>query len=712
MMLNSNYTERFEGDKFMKTYYSNRKIWAPFLAAIFLLILPELIAQESAVRRNTFNVNKIGATFSNYGTISEGQYDYGVGFHPAMEWPIGSGAEYGTAVGFHLGGTSADPGGVNEEGLWYYATTLQEYKDNWQSYHWAPYGPGPYKNDAGTSGVYDFTGQANAAALSTDPSTWPDPSNGDGRYGWPATYPNSDKPVMLDETGWPGWGEDGKRIAHQESFSVAYIKYAGTEGRWLKARIVFRGAAFSGKLYENYIFWRYEFTNIGTEPITDTYAGMRMDYAHVHKQGDTSPEIQAYDADREMAYSYNPTNAWTNQLEIPIEPTGYAGLMFLKTPKGDDDGEELGVSTLSWQLSDGDEPHYEHECYLYDLANEDSPYDTDGDGIDDTQVIDGIEYPYGRTPEGWGLYATSVMNSGTFTLEPGETDTLTIVSVMGLNLLDLRRNADRASALFNSGFSVAEPPVQPKVSLESGDKVITMKWGNESEGSTGFEGYRLYRSKDNGASWGDLVVSDATGVPQSYVPYVQWDLKNGITGQSTHPDGSWLWLGNDTGLPETDNDGNYFFRDPDVLNGINYTYYIAAYNVGTEDIPPAENSPVSDPSVEGDNTVAGKPQSAVATSTLNDIKVVPNPYVAANVFESNPYERELHFTHLPRECTIRIYNIAGELISTLNHDNGTSEETWNLRTSANQEVSPGLYVYHVTSTIISGQKVDKFLIIK
>jgi hypothetical protein len=412
-----------------------------------------------------------------------------------------------------------------------------------------------------------------------------------------------------------------------------------------------------------------------------------------------------------MAYSYNPTGSWETQVGLPVDLTGYAGLMFLKTPK-DDDGVELGISTLSWHLSDGDEPHYEHECYLYDLANQDSPYDTDDDGIDDTQIVDDIESPYGRTPEGWGLYATSVINSGTFTLEPGETDTLTICTVMGLNLLDLRRNADRAAALFNTGFQVAEPPVQPNVSMEAGDKVITLTWGQDSESSEGFEGYRIYRSKDNGASWGDFVVSDATGVPQSFVPYAQYDLKNGITGQSSHPDGSWLWLGNDTGMPDTDDDGKYVFRDIDVFNGISYRYYIAAYNTGTVDIPPSENSPIADPSVPNDNTVGGKAQSAVATASLDDIRVVPNPYVSANVFETNPFERELHFTHLPGECTIRIYNIAGELMNTLNHNDGTSEASWNLRTTANQEVSPGLYVFHVSSSIVSGEKIDKFLIIK
>ncbi|MDZ7765925.1 MAG: hypothetical protein U5K00_16165 [Melioribacteraceae bacterium] len=37
-------------------------------------------------------------------------------------------------------------------------------------------------------------------------------------------------------------------------------------------------------------------------------------------------EIQAYDAERQMAYSYNPTGSWETQAGIPVDKTGYAGL--------------------------------------------------------------------------------------------------------------------------------------------------------------------------------------------------------------------------------------------------------------------------------------------------------------------------------------------------------------------------------------------------
>jgi hypothetical protein len=61
---------------------------------------------------------------------------------------------------------------------------------------------------------------------------------------------------------------------------------------------------------------------------------------------------------------------------------------------------------------------------------------------------------------------------------------------------------------------------------------------------------------------------------------------------------------------------------------------------------------------------------------------------------------------------IRIYNVAGELVMELRHTNGTSEESWNVRSKANQEVAPGLYFFHVSSNVISGEKIGKFLIIK
>jgi hypothetical protein len=76
-------------------------------------------------------------------------------------------------------------------------------------------------------------------------------------------------------------------------------------------------------------------------------------------------------------------------------------------------------------------------------------------------------------------------------------------------------------------------------------------------------------------------------------------------------------------------------------------------------------------------------------------------------------ERMIKFTHLPSECTIKIFNVAGELMRTLRHDLSSpiiSEEIWNLRTDENREVAPGLYFYFLQSNL--GEKSGKFVIIK
>ena len=104
---------------------------------------------------------------------------------------------------------------------------------------------------------------------------------------------------------------------------------------------------------------------------------------------------------------------------------------------------------------------------------------------------------------------------------------------------------------------------------------------------------------------------------------------------------------------------------------------------------------------------------------LDRIKVVPNPYVAAAGWEPrNPFStgrgpRELHFTHLPMRCTIRIYTVQGELVDTIEHegtfDDGTVE--WDMLTKDNLDIAYGVYVYHIDAPGI-GEKVGKFAVIK
>jgi len=103
---------------------------------------------------------------------------------------------------------------------------------------------------------------------------------------------------------------------------------------------------------------------------------------------------------------------------------------------------------------------------------------------------------------------------------------------------------------------------------------------------------------------------------------------------------------------------------------------------------------------------------------LKKIKVYPNPYLGANTQEpSSPYssgrgERRITFIHLPDQCTIRIYNIRGELVDTIRHftaiDDGS--ENWDLRTKDGLDAAYGVYIFHVDSPY--GEHIGKFALIK
>jgi len=127
-------------------------------------------------------------------------------------------------------------------------------------------------------------------------------------------------------------------------------------------------------------------------------------------------------------------------------------------------------------------------------------------------------------------------------------------------------------------------------------------------------------------------------------------------------------------------------------------------------------------------TLAGTVDPNKAKADLDNIRVVPNPYIITNTWEpQNPYangrgERDLHFTHLPPNCTIRIFNVKGQLVKTLEHEasgSGSQEQipeyngtlTWNMLSEDNLDISYGIYIYHVDAPGI-GEKIDKFVVIK
>ncbi len=105
----------------------------------------------------------------------------------------------------------------------------------------------------------------------------------------------------------------------------------------------------------------------------------------------------------------------------------------------------------------------------------------------------------------------------------------------------------------------------------------------------------------------------------------------------------------------------------------------------------------------------------ISRASLSEIKVVPNPYIVRALWDQNRFNQHIDFRHLPASCTIRIFNVAGEWITTLVKDGivGNNEVydeegslSWDLRNYEGLKVASGLYLYQLEGELL-GETVYK-----
>ncbi len=170
-----------------------------------------------------------------------------------------------------------------------------------------------------------------------------------------------------------------------------------------------------------------------------------------------------------------------------------------------------------------------------------------------------------------------IVASGPFSMEPGEMVKSTVVVAVGEDDADFYRQMDQAQKMFDFNFVGPSAPPAPGLSVTKGDGRVTLYWDARSEttpdpftNDVDFEGYRIYRSEDNGQTWGKEI-EDVQGNLVGYVPLVQFDLDNDISGVDAR--NPFTYLGDNTGLRHT-------YVDESVKNGITYSYTIVAYDKG------------------------------------------------------------------------------------------------------------------------------------
>ncbi len=115
------------------------------------------------------------------------------------------------------------------------------------------------------------------------------------------------------------------------------------------------------------------------------------------------------------------------------------------------------------------------------------------------------------------------------------------------------------------------------------------------------------------------------------------------------------------------------------------------------------------------NTVGLKPVSGdldLAKAEVDKINVFPNPYYAVNPREVNKYQRFVTFSHLPVKATLRIFNLAGQLVRTIEKNSPSQFITWDLVNESSFPVASGLYIVHVDMPDLGKTKILKLAIIQ
>ena len=381
--------------------------------------------------------------------------------------------------------------------------------------------------------------------------------------------------------------------------------------------------------------------------------------------------------------------------------------------------------------------------------------------------LDGLqqEAVFQQDPEGFDCIF--IMSCGPFDLSVGEEVPFSFCIIFGDNKEDLITNAEFAQLMYNSNYQGFTAPLTPTVISEYEQGKIVLKWNTSPvyskdvlTGYSDFEGFNIYKSLDGGLTWGDSedIIYNDKGVAVGWKPYKQFDLdanqdslfcQNGFYNQSTcidnelrnyqisgsDPYAPWFSLGNNSGLPELSDDGMFIFEDTNIVDGLEYTYSITAYDMGISpaSIKISENGildtfyianpdkwarPAGYQSIESPKgstindknfvtVIAGnKPQ-----DKLENIQVVPNPYVAHSNYNETEYLRKIRFVNLPKNCLITIYTISGEQVHSFIHDNPDDGNAWwDLRTINNQEISPGLYLFSVETE--NDKYIGKFAVIR
>jgi len=322
-----------------------------------------------------------------------------------------------------------------------------------------------------------------------------------------------------------------------------------------------------------------------------------------------------------------------------------------------------------------------------------------------------------------------LLSTGPFDIADGDTVKLVYATIIGSGLKGTRTTADRMIEAYYKGsiegnpynptafdaephWVLPIPPNIPNLSYSPVDGGIKLAWDKAAEesfdprvGAVDFEGYKIYRSPYEPGNWSLIAAFDNVNEPVSLVNTAGDTITDApvnlpdIVNSYVDTGGVNIW-GDTIDAP---------------LNGIPYYYAVAAYDPDKPELGvTSSESPLSNYKTSASNApipvYPGKLyESGETAKPMSSIKVVPNPYKGAALWEER-YEDRVRFSNLPPVCRIQIFSLAGDLVDTIQHDNGTDFAYWDLVSRNNQSVVSGVYVYAVETE--NDKHVGKFVVLR
>ncbi len=449
----------------------------------------------------------------NYGRMP----NYSYNGYPAGEWPKNSGRDYIGEMKYWFGSVTAEGDTI----------VLDTYEDS-----------EPLPSNISGVNSYNIRLSTDTTRYDYDPLDTTGAGIGNAAYGWRIW--NADSSAWVYNQIYSTTNDDfypGGPTALQQST----YRFADAEGsRSLGLKLTQTIYQWNYCYNEDLLFVVLEITNDTTVDYPDfafaVYSDFDIGGPNAEGENGRLGDLVASDSSENLAWTYDEDGydmGWG-----PLVQTGIMGTKYLETP---DDIGMTAFRTGQWE----------------EVAN--------ATNAERFVLINSEEYNTSLPPtDQYYLQCTRGIN-----LTAGKTVRVVYAIIAGQDEAEFYNNAAMAQTLYDNYFVGPQPPAAPTLSVRIGDTKNYFSWNDTAEvdvdplrGVSDFRGYKLYRSSDQGYTWGfEANITGDGCLDKDYIP---------ITAFQVDEPGDII---------------NHSYIDSNLTNGMEYWYCLVAYDSGDTSVP-------------------------------------------------------------------------------------------------------------------------------